>query len=1153
MRLTTISSLTGSIGGGLQTRLIRTSDTVLHVFTSFADNKIVHYYSINNGKTFLSENLSIYSNTFSLTKDSNDTLHLVYLGLDGKLYYSKGTKNGYTFSWSVASIVDTSPSGIYSSSLTILLDNYSNIHIFLGSNSFDWYRSPSGLSWTKTRLISLLNNSKISGSAIVDPDNNLLVVFLAHFDTTGAGYAKRVYSVKISYPSWTVGTVNLIESSPLNIGDPSMCGALDLEVTPDGKIVYIYFSQEGVMPVPTHIYFRKSSNPYDILNWGTVKDLSSYTCGTRSQPVLSILSSQHFRIYQEATNGKIYCRESLDSGVVWTETELIDVGSPASIGISIGQGDWGYLDLMVLGSLLYLYLGRNPYAQFGLVYEEDETGDAPLVEIFPDTIKYSDRFDDWTISNCLRYEDLIEFKATGAQATLDYDWNVSDWTWIHTRVKFDQEGIGGSLKLEINIGGSWYELETYTTSGRFSHVCTPYGDGIRLTRSGNSSIQVDYCILSEKEKRTLSETISGLNVKLQTLNKGVNSSEITVFNENFQYSTDNPMDFEVSDYMLVWMGKLGTGIRNKMFAGRISKVDYTGAGYGTQKIIIDGQGFSAELIKPPVILYKRYANINAETILDEYLAGLLQVKKSQFPDEWFNGVIVTNFTKKFTGQNPLGVFQEILENSYDSDDERGMEATEIPPGVLLGHEKDSTEWKVKTTLYPNKYAIEDDLTPLYNAIDIFGDSSKMYPSDGDSWTEGSLVGWEGLYGSVLSLVTTPIPKAGIKSVKVLVAPQPIDWYGWNHPDGWCHYVVLFGPGSLEVTFQFSCPSGQAILFNRAGCYQEQEGHAEIYWKFGESGSYTRLTIPENEIADEYEELYTKVDPNGYETGSVNTDLFVKWKLTGMGLFQQGCFNNFTIYYRYSPAGIQEKFSSRFTLPIAEYPDGLDLELPDSPTKLEFVLGSVIQEPSSGEGSKPTISIKLVCKDGSSKTYRGEFSGIGAGDWATFSIDIGPDANNKGWSATPVGKVESIEFEFTITTDFFHATDYLLIDWLHFGSAKFFGTWEDTTSIAKYGKRWSEPVEDTTLLSDNQCELKAKTLVLMNKDPVLTFSPIEIDGSVIFVPSFLINVQVPNENFNQWLSILEIEHKLEGTEWLTSLTIGAEPVTIDYVIRSLRGK
>jgi hypothetical protein len=794
-----------------------------------------------------------------------------------------------------------------------------------------------------------------------------------------------------------------------------------------------------------------------------------------------------------------------------------------------------------------------------LYYEEDETGDVPLVEIFPDTVAFYDNFADWAISGCTIYKDTVKFNANGSLATMMADWDESDWLYISTRIKFDQEGVGGSLILQINLGGGWITLETYTTSGRFSTICTPYGSGIRLMRSDSgvgSNIYVDYLVLSAKEKRSLTENIIGLNVKLQSLNKGINSCEVDLFNENFEYSTNNPYDFKVSDYIMIWIGTLGSGIRNKIFDGRISEIDYSGAGYGTQKIVINGQAFSAEMNKPPVILYKRYTNINGETILDDYLADLVQVKKSVDSGEWFDSTIVTLFNTRFDGKNPLSVFQNILENSYNISDERGMEVVEVPPGILIGHEKDSTEWKVNTTLYPNKYTKSDDLTPLYNCIDIFGNNLKMYPSNGDSWTEGFIAGWIGLYGSIVSLTSVPSPKVGTNSVKVLVAPQVVTWQEWYQEEGWGNgYYPPWGLRYTHFEQTISCFPGKKIRFHAAGVYETlaADGCVRIYYRFGDTDPWIQLvTPPPAEVGGSYRELYPWTVAPEYVEGPTETNLNVKWEMETFA-YKTSMFSNFRIYYLEVPLGTQEKFAAKFTLPILDYPNGLDLDLPDSPTKLEFVLGSLIEEPSSGTDSNPTVFIRMNMKDAAPITYHGEFSGIKGGDWETFSIDVGPDADNQGWSSIPTGKVRSIEFEFTVYTDFYHATDFLQIDWLHFGSAKFSGTYSDAASIAQYGERWAETVEDTTLLSDAQCDLKAKTLVLMNKDPVLTFSPIEVDGSTIYVPSFLINVRVPNENFNQWLSILEIEHKLEGTEWLTSLTIGAEPVTIDYVIRNMRGK
>lgn len=219
------------------------------------------------------------------------------------------------------------------------------------------------------------------------------------------------------------------------------------------------------------------------------------------------------------------------------------------------------------------------------------------------------------------------------------------------------------------------------------------------------------------------------------------------------------------------------------------------------------------------------------------------------------------------------------------------------------------------------YNVTDPEELLCNKVRVYGKDNKVIPWNYDTWSDSlgsasEAFQWTGLLGSSTTLQPAPpTPKAGTNSIKISGCTTT-DWWIWTHPDGWCYVPSLFHPLSLEVIFEFSCPSGKKLRFNKAGCTHWQGGHVEVYYRFGTGPTYTRLVYPDDNITNEDQDLYpfTPPVPFDYVEGPTDTNLFVRFLLTGMMLYEQGCMNNFRVYYSDDSVAGTEKFSARLRIP-----------------------------------------------------------------------------------------------------------------------------------------------------------------------------------------------------------------------------------------------
>lgn len=113
----------------------------------------------------------------------------------------------------------------------------------------------------------------------------------------------------------------------------------------------------------------------------------------------------------------------------------------------------------------------------------------------------------------------------------------------------------------------------------------------------------------------------------------------------------------------------------------------------------------------------------------------------------------------------------------------------------------------------------------------------------------------------------------------------------------------------------------------------------------------------------------------------------------------------------------------------------------------------------------------------------------------------------------------------------HRLDFNL-DGLYFDGAECSGEAEDTASQAIYGVRVAEPISDTTLLTDDECLLKAKSLLAQLKSPELTLKEVVVDGDHRYRQGDKVTLLGKN-----W-RITQVKHQVKNATWDTVLTVEA---------------
>jgi hypothetical protein len=109
---------------------------------------------------------------------------------------------------------------------------------------------------------------------------------------------------------------------------------------------------------------------------------------------------------------------------------------------------------------------------------------------------------------------------------------------------------------------------------------------------------------------------------------------------------------------------------------------------------------------------------------------------------------------------------------------------------------------------------------------------------------------------------------------------------------------------------------------------------------------------------------------------------------------------------------------------------------------------------------------------------------------------------------------------------------IVIDGLHYSPVRYSYTTSDATSISDYGQCDAEFTDDN-LLSDADCEKRAKTLLYQLKDPVVRLD-VTVNGNSNIKIGDRISVTIPAEGITaQNFDVVAVNHDFTGQGWTTT--------------------
>jgi len=177
--------------------------------------------------------------------------------------------------------------------------------------------------------------------------------------------------------------------------------------------------------------------------------------------------------------------------------------------------------------------------------------------------------------------------------------------------------------------------------------------------------------------------------------------------------------------------------------------------------------------------------------------------------------------------------------------------------------------------------------------------------------------------------------------------------------------------------------------------------------------------------------------------------------------------------------------------------------------------------------------------------------IGPGEWHKTDLKVGL-TNEIEWEEVDSGFDWSQIKKFRIDCWFSGVgTASFWVDGLYFGGRRYSASREDATSQSDYGLR--ELVEvDEELVSDNECDLRAKALLDYFKDPAvfLRVSTTVLDyGSSPVLPGDKIHVTLPNENVDEDFRIESVEYSVDASSQTLQVVLElgkVPPFLADYL-------
>jgi hypothetical protein len=177
--------------------------------------------------------------------------------------------------------------------------------------------------------------------------------------------------------------------------------------------------------------------------------------------------------------------------------------------------------------------------------------------------------------------------------------------------------------------------------------------------------------------------------------------------------------------------------------------------------------------------------------------------------------------------------------------------------------------------------------------------------------------------------------------------------------------------------------------------------------------------------------------------------------------------------------------------------------------------------------------------------------IGPDEWRKTDLKVGL-ANEVEWGYVQPGFDWSKIKKFRIDCDFSGVgTGSFWLDMLYFGGRRYEAVREDSASQTNYGLRELSET-DEELVSDNECDLRAKALLDYFKAPaeyLSVRSTVIYYGNAPLLAGDQIWVSLPNENVNAYFRIESVEYHVDAKS--QTLEIGLElgkvpPLLADYL-------
>jgi hypothetical protein len=704
-----------------------------------------------------------------------------------------------------------------------------------------------------------------------------------------------------------------------------------------------------------------------------------------------------------------------------------------------------------------------------------------------------------------------------------------DWSGV-TRIDIKIRKASVVLVQQAFFSAGLHILDLYALAGAdFDY------DEIEVRFDGNPDDygKLDYISTSARSDMLpldVNDLVGLVEIHDVPLSRGVPTASFSLENGGGAYNTK----IADNDAIIIWLarGAASYALADKVFGGRIQKVGFDDKVYGSYHRTIYAESHVAELIRSVDLFTATYVLTNGRTIIETALALALYCARDPDDANWFDAGGASGVTDdrinslhsvEYTEKKLITPIREILEKATNPASVIGFDIRVKPSGVLIGHLKNSTDFRYSAIVYPERFKADSDAHNIINEQTVYGAKEKSVPEEeeNDYWTDGN----EDIeFNQGSQFITT-------QTSYQLAATQAIPNVG--NSKFWVNQVkldVVATPGETgkyKITYQKEGGAETIIVTDQA--------FTDIAWA-------------------------TKTHSCDVK-GDAGKDLTVRYYLLSVGGAQVATRNHktrgdaFNADWNATPArgdifvdGVDKQFGD---VSIRLYGSaltwiGADLYLPAS----EYVNCDLYPFLSFWEKGDAAWSNLFVVLEDSDGTQVAMWLGSSA-EWKKIQLDVGVGKRD-GWSGglspafdwTQVATIRINPFPPSGT-----GTGNVRFDKLCFTGRPFSKTEINAASQATYGRAIAEPETDINLKSDLECELVAKSIISRFKDPLGAVESVVTDGSVAFYAADGVRIIVTNDLVDAWLEMREIVHTCQnGGQWNAQLILVADPVVHDYLIR-----